>query len=64
MAHLFDTNTFLRLAEKNSPQRQIVFNAIIKLRSDSDTIYYTPQVMSELIQGIFKMPSRCPVTGA
>ncbi len=47
MAHLFDTNTFLRLAEKNNPFRQVVLNTIIKLRSDGEVLYYTPQILSE-----------------
>ncbi|MFN0140274.1 MAG: type II toxin-antitoxin system VapC family toxin [Pyrinomonadaceae bacterium] len=47
MSHLFDSNNFLRLAEKNSPQRQIVLDAIRKLRSANEVIYYTPQVLAE-----------------
>lgn len=47
MAYLFDSNTFLRLAEKNSPQRQIVLNAIRHLRDAGEPIYYTPQVLAE-----------------
>lgn len=47
MAHLFDSNTFLRLAEKNSPQRQIVITAIRELRNRNETLYYTPQVLTE-----------------
>jgi predicted nucleic acid-binding protein len=47
MAHLFDSNTFLRLAEKNSPQRKTVRNAIRHLRNAGETLYYTPQVLAE-----------------
>lgn len=47
MSHLFDTNCFLRLADKNSPQRIIVLDAIRKLRADNETLYYTPQILAE-----------------
>lgn len=47
MAHLFDSNTFLRLAEKNSPQRSIILNAIRRLRNANESLYYTPQVLAE-----------------
>jgi predicted nucleic acid-binding protein len=47
MPHLFDTNCFLRLADKNSPQRIIVLDAIRKLRSNNETLYYTPQILAE-----------------
>ena len=47
MAHLFDSNNYLRLAEKSSPQRQIVLNAVRKLRANNRIIYYTPQVLAE-----------------
>ena len=47
MAYLFDSNNFLRLAEKNSSQRQIVLYAVRKLRADNEIIYYTPQVLAE-----------------
>ena len=47
MPHLFDTNCFLRLAEKNSPQRIIVLNAVRKLRAGNETLYYTPQIIAE-----------------
>ncbi len=47
MAHLFDTNIFLRLAEKNSSQRQTVINAIRDLRNANETLFYTPQVLAE-----------------
>ncbi len=47
MAHLFDSNIFLRLAEKNSPHRQIALSAIRKLHSRHEVIYYTPQVIAE-----------------
>lgn len=47
MAHLFDSNGFLRLAESNSPQRPVVLSAIRKLRAGNEIIYYTPQVLAE-----------------
>ncbi|MDQ3749016.1 MAG: type II toxin-antitoxin system VapC family toxin [Acidobacteriota bacterium] len=47
MAHLFDSNNYLRLAEKSSPQRQIVLDAVRKLRANNEIIYYTPQVLAE-----------------
>jgi predicted nucleic acid-binding protein len=47
MSHLFDTNCLLRLAEKNSPQRKIVLDAIRKLRGKGETLYYTPQILAE-----------------
>ena len=47
MAHLFDTNNFLRLAEKNNPQRLIVLNALRRLRARNEIIYYTPQILAE-----------------
>jgi predicted nucleic acid-binding protein len=47
MAHLFDSNVFLRLAQKNSPQRSVVLEAVRKLRSQNEIIYYTPQVLAE-----------------
>jgi predicted nucleic acid-binding protein len=47
MAYLFDTNIFLRLAEKNSPERQTILDALRKLRADNETICCTPQVIAE-----------------
>ncbi|MBA2494501.1 MAG: PIN domain-containing protein [Acidobacteria bacterium] len=47
MSFLLDTNVFLRLAEKNSPQRQTMFEALRKLRADQAIICYTPQILSE-----------------
>src|SRR5437879_4855977 len=47
MAYLFDSNCFLRLAEPGSVQRVAVLNAIRKLRSAGEVIYYTPQVLAE-----------------
>ena len=45
--YLFDTNIFLRLAEKNSSERLIILNAIRKIRADNKTICYTPQILAE-----------------
>lgn len=45
--YLFDTNIFLRLAEKNSPERPIILNAIRKIRANNKTICYTPQILAE-----------------
>ncbi len=47
MSYLFDTNTLLRLAEKNNPLRPVVLDAIRKIRKQGDMIYYTPQIFSE-----------------
>lgn len=47
MAYLLDTNIFLRLARRNDPQRQVVFEAMQKLRSRNEILCFTPQVMSE-----------------
>jgi predicted nucleic acid-binding protein len=47
MPYLFDTNNFLRLAEKNSPQRQMVLQALRKLRASNEIICCTPQVLAE-----------------
>lgn len=47
MAYLFDSNCFIRLAESRSLQRTVVLDAIRKLRSVGEVIYYTPQVLAE-----------------
>lgn len=47
MAHLFDTNVFLRLARRNDPQRQLALEALRILRSRGDFLCFTPQVLSE-----------------
>jgi len=47
MAYLFDTNIFLRLAEKNSPERQTILDALRKLRANNEIICCTPQVIAE-----------------
>ena len=47
MLHLLDSNGFLRLAEKNSPQRPIVLQALRKLRLNNRIICYTPQILAE-----------------
>ena len=47
MAYLFDTNCFIRLANKNSPMRHVVLNAIKQLRSQNRDFYITPQVIAE-----------------
>lgn len=47
MAHLLDSNCFLRLAEQDSLHRAVVLDALRKLRAANETIYYTPQVMAE-----------------
>ncbi len=47
MAYLFDTNCFLRLAEKNSPHRIFVLNAVRKLRANNEILCYTPQILAE-----------------
>lgn len=45
--YLFDTNIFLRLAEKNSSERLIILDAIRKIRAQNKTICYTPQILAE-----------------
>lgn len=47
MSYLFDTNCFLRLVEKKSPQRNVVLESLRKLRSRGERICYTPQVLAE-----------------
>jgi predicted nucleic acid-binding protein len=47
MAYLFDSNTFLRLAEKEHPQRLVVLNAVRKLRASGERIVFTPQILAE-----------------
>ncbi len=41
MAYLLDTNIFLRLARRNDPQRQVVFEAVQKLRSRNEILCFT-----------------------
>ncbi len=45
--YLFDTNIFLRLAEKRSPERPAILNAIRKIRAKNQTICFTPQILAE-----------------
>lgn len=45
--YLFDTNIFLRLAEKNSSESPTILNAIRKIRADNKTICFTPQILAE-----------------
>ena len=47
MPYLFDTNNFLRLAQKGSAERPIVLNALRKLRVNNEIACYTPQVLAE-----------------
>ncbi|MBO0798859.1 MAG: type II toxin-antitoxin system VapC family toxin [Blastocatellia bacterium] len=47
MSFLIDTNIFLRLVPKNDPDRQVVVNALRKLRSKKEDLYYTTQVLAE-----------------
>lgn len=47
MAFLFDTNIFIRLAEKEGEFREPVLKAIRLLRSRQEDIYYTPQIIAE-----------------
>ncbi len=47
MAFLFDTNVFLRLAERNSELRHDVMEAVGLLRSQQEDICYTPQIAAE-----------------
>ncbi len=47
MAFLFDTNIFLRLAERNSELREPLIEAIRLLHSRNEELCYTPQIVSE-----------------
>src|SRR5882672_2696492 len=47
MPFLVDTNIFLRLVPKNDPDRQIILNALRKLRAKKEALYYTTQVLAE-----------------
>ena len=47
MAFLFDTNIFLRLAERNSDLREPVIEALRILRSRNEVLCYTSQIISE-----------------
>ena len=46
MPYLFDSNTLLRLAEQNSPERPTVISAIRSLRRQNEILVYTPQVLA------------------
>lgn len=45
--YLFDTNIFLRLAEKNSSERPVILNAIRNIRANNQTICCMPQILAE-----------------
>lgn len=47
MPYLIDTNVFLRLVPRIDPDRQIVLQALQKLRTANESIYYTTQVLAE-----------------
>lgn len=47
MPFLVDTNIFLRLVPQNDPDRQIILNALRKLRAKKESLYYTTQVLAE-----------------
>jgi predicted nucleic acid-binding protein len=47
MPFLIDTNVFLRLVSQNNPDRQIVMDALRKLRARKEALYYTTQVLAE-----------------
>lgn len=47
MAHLVDTNIFIRLASRNDPLRQLALDTLRKLRSRNEVLCYTPQIISE-----------------
>ena len=47
MDYLLDSNVFLRLADKKSPQHKTILAAIRKLRDSTDVLCYTPQVLAE-----------------
>lgn len=45
--YLFDSNIYLRLADRNSSERPAILDAIRKTRAANKTICYTPQVLAE-----------------
>jgi|SRR5581483_2208943 len=47
MVYLIDTNVFLRAAKRNDPARQLVLEALRKLRKNNETLCYTTQVLVE-----------------
>lgn len=47
MEYLCDTNLFLRLALKSDLSRNLVFDALQKLRSRQDELFYTSQILAE-----------------
>jgi predicted nucleic acid-binding protein len=47
MPFLVDTNIFLRLVPTNDPDRQIVLEALQKLRARKEELFYTTQVLAE-----------------
>ncbi len=47
MAHLIDTNIFIRLASHNDATRAVALEAIRELRTRNEVLCYTPQVLAE-----------------
>lgn len=47
MPYLIDTNVFLRLVSKTDPDRLICLNALQKLITGKEDLYYTTQVLAE-----------------
>jgi predicted nucleic acid-binding protein len=47
VAYLFDSNIFIRLASAKDPLRDVVLSALRTLRSRSETLCFTPQVVAE-----------------
>jgi predicted nucleic acid-binding protein len=47
MPFLIDTNVFLRLVPRNDPDRQLILDALRKLRARNEEFYYTTQVLAE-----------------
>ncbi|MGH9948423.1 MAG: type II toxin-antitoxin system VapC family toxin [Pyrinomonadaceae bacterium] len=47
MSYILDTNCYLRLADRQSPLRNTILNAIRNLRREDQIIFTTPQIIAE-----------------
>jgi len=47
MAHLVDTNVFLRLVSRNDPDRNTVLDAFRNLNARNEDLCYTSQILAE-----------------
>ena len=57
MPYLVDTNIFLRLANLSDPARSLTLHTIQGLRTQRETLYYTPQVLAEFWNVSTRPPS-------